>query len=224
MILLEYSKNDPIPELNRNKNKLAIFMFGAPAAGKTTFFEKFIKPRNATVKMFNPDIINALLTRAKDERSTGDKYDKRAPNLALKYLLHFMKTGKNFAYDTTGNSYERVMAALKGAHENGYTILAIHLMVPLKVSIERSKSRGRTVPEDFVKLVHAKSQKFMSMYGDLVDKYYIVKFIDDKREFYLYQNGQQQFISRQDDQYKPYYEYVDGKIVAVNKNKVVQRR
>lgn len=40
--LLENSKNDPIPELAREKTRFAIILFGPPAAGKSTFVEQYI--------------------------------------------------------------------------------------------------------------------------------------------------------------------------------------
>jgi GTPase SAR1 family protein len=38
----EYSKNDPIPEINRMKEKLGIVLLGLPGSGKSTFANKFI--------------------------------------------------------------------------------------------------------------------------------------------------------------------------------------
>lgn len=54
----EHSKNDPIPELTYNKpEKLAIFLFGIPGVGKSSFTREKIQPKLRSFKVFNPDDI-----------------------------------------------------------------------------------------------------------------------------------------------------------------------
>lgn len=57
--LNENSKNDPISEFN--ENKLAIFVFGVPGSGKTTFIRNKIIPFIKNFKIFSRDGINNFL-------------------------------------------------------------------------------------------------------------------------------------------------------------------
>ena len=60
--LLEHSVNDPIPELTWNKKgKTAIFIFGAPGSGKSTFVNNHIIPKLKDYKIFDPDEIKKQL-------------------------------------------------------------------------------------------------------------------------------------------------------------------
>ena len=50
----EHSRNEPMPEILDKEKKLAIFVFGSPASGKSTFLDKYLyKVKNC--KVFNPD-------------------------------------------------------------------------------------------------------------------------------------------------------------------------
>jgi hypothetical protein len=78
--LNEYSRFDPIPELTWNKkNKTAIFIFGVPGGGKTTFLNNFIINKLRNYKIFDPDKIAANLLKIGKtpvKISIEDKYKK----------------------------------------------------------------------------------------------------------------------------------------------------
>ena len=52
--ILERSKNDPFPEIYQKK-KLAVFLVGAPASGKSWFLQKEIIRKNKHFKVIDPD-------------------------------------------------------------------------------------------------------------------------------------------------------------------------
>lgn len=62
--LLEFSKNDPISEISQTpKQKFAIFVFGAPGTGKSTFINEYILRFLKNFKIFNIETINKLLLK-----------------------------------------------------------------------------------------------------------------------------------------------------------------
>ena len=78
----EHSKSDPIPELTWKKdNKLAIFVFGTPASGKSTFIKDFVVPKLRSFKIFNTDSIQKKLVKigkdiySKSEDEFNEKMD-----------------------------------------------------------------------------------------------------------------------------------------------------
>jgi predicted ABC-type ATPase len=75
--LLEYSKNDPIPEINKN-SKNAIFVFGVPGGGKSTFIKEFLLPKlKNKYKIIDPDqIIKKMLRIGSEKKILTDKERK----------------------------------------------------------------------------------------------------------------------------------------------------
>ena len=92
-IFEEFSKNDPIPEISRYKTKLGIVLIGLPGAGKSTFINNFILPRNQQFKSFSTDDVSNLLT--KDPKS----YDERSAILNIERLSNYIKTKLYLRYD-----------------------------------------------------------------------------------------------------------------------------
>jgi len=70
----ENSKNDPISEFNSN-DKLAIFVFGVPGSGKSTFIRNKIIPIIKNYKIFSRDDINNFLI------NVVPKYADKYPHL-----------------------------------------------------------------------------------------------------------------------------------------------
>ena len=68
----EYSKNDPIPEINRMKEKLGIVLLGLPGSGKSTFANKFIVQGTTDTGLTGAQFLGALGTGlVKNTTSTG---------------------------------------------------------------------------------------------------------------------------------------------------------
>ena len=142
-ILVEVSKNDPIPEITRVKDHLAIIVVGPPASGKSTFVNNFIMPRGHSIKSFNPDDTYTLITgdptRSKNIPGVDDV------GLTSKYLESYIKSGNNFVYDSTGNTVPRIQGIIKLARENGYKVIICHLFAPKHVGSVRNQQRIRHV-------------------------------------------------------------------------------
>jgi len=72
--LLEFSKNDPFPELTWNKKgKNAIFLFGFPGAGKSHFIDTILLPKLNNYKIFDPDQIMQVFHKAVNKGIFKDK-------------------------------------------------------------------------------------------------------------------------------------------------------
>ena len=197
--LLEWSKNDPIPEINRIHKKLALFIFGPPGIGKSTFVRDYILTKNPNFKVVNPDDINKTLT--------GDPIQKQwnpdSSNLAVTLIKNLTKSGSNFIYDVTGNSFERVKIATMASKENDYTVIYIHMIGELNKSISQNKKRERQVSIDFLTSSYNKSQQLMVRYSNELkpDSYYIVLHLATGYKFFKYENNI--LLKRKVDKYIP---------------------
>lgn len=175
------SKNDPISELNK-KDKLGIILLGAPGVGKSTFANKFIMNRNQNIKTFSTDDVSLMFTK------DPNVYHKRSSELNLKRLRMFMETGQSFIYDTTGTQEENIINIQNVSKSNGYTVIFIHIIAPLHVSISQNLSRDRQVPDDYIKMAYDKQFGNMSKYSKF-GKYYIVQNKDGKYKINKYMSG-----------------------------------
>lgn len=178
--LLEYSKNDPVPEITREKNKLAIFLIGGPGSGKSTFYKNFILSRNSDIKYINSDDISTLYT--KDEK----EYYSKTKSITYGFTKNFMNTNNSFVLDCTGKNMADVSTVIHYAATKKYKIIFIHMLASLNKSIEGNMSRNRNVPEDILKDAYAVTQKLIIFYEQFnPDKYYLVVNLWDKYVFYL---------------------------------------
>lgn len=192
-IILENSKNDPIPEINQG-GKLGIVLIGAPGIGKSTFAKNYITHKNQNIKIFSTDDVSLTLTKQ------HDVYRKGSSELNLKRLYMFMKSGGSFIYDTTGVKKQNVESVTKEARDNGYNIVYIHLVGTLDLSLKQNLQRERNVPEDVIKNIYAEQFVNMKYFSSLnPDVYYIVYNIDGKYKFMKY-NGQK-LLKRKSDRY-----------------------
>lgn len=202
-LLLEWSKNDPIPEVTRMNKGLAIIMIGPPASGKSTFINNFIEPRNRGIISFSSDNIRKLLAKG-DENITPMHHSINGKDSALtkRRMLTYMQSLGNFVYDFTGNNYQWVAHIMPQLRELGYTVIFIHLLVPLEKALQQNASRLRNTPEDFLRYTYEVTQKMMPVYADLKpDNYYVVINSDNREIFYKFIDGK--LWARKNDHYEP---------------------
>lgn len=188
----EYSKNDPIPELN-TKDRLCIILMGTPAVGKTTFIKNNIKTKQ-DIKVFSTDDVSLKITK------DPNIYHPNSSSLNIKMIFNFIKTGQSFIYDTTGTHRETITKIVDESSSKDYKIVFIHLVSTLNNSLERNKLRDRNVDEDYLKMSYSTQFKNISYYANLTNNsYYIVSTLDNKYVFYKYQNGK--IVKRNNDKY-----------------------
>ena len=174
-MISEYSKNDPIPELNRQKTGLLVILVGAAGSGKTSFSNKYIDRLGRYVRL-DPDEIR--LTLLKDP--TGEVWDTRGK--ATKFLnsrgLSILagKEKQNIILDTLGVNIDRDILFTTAARENGYKVIVIHIITPHEKNIRQNASRNRKTPEDFlIKSRKDTMEKPPQIYKEVIpDSYYFV--------------------------------------------------
>lgn len=149
----EWSKNDPIPELTRESEKLGIILLGVPGSGKSTFANTYIRPHNKNIKMFSTDDISLLFTK------DSSKYHMGSSELNLKYLDNYIQTGQNFVYDTTGSNQQGVFKVSKTARKVGYKLIFILLLTDLETAKRQNMMRGQKgghmADEDYIEFVYS---------------------------------------------------------------------
>lgn len=182
-ILEEKSKNDPIPEISQKK--LAIILIGAPGVGKSTFIKNFIFPRNRNIKSFSTDDVSLLYTK------DPNIYYPKSSQLNIDRIKLFMKTGQSFIYDTTGTHEENIIDIHNKAKEFEYTIIYIHLIAPIDMSLKQNINRERNADEDYIRLAYEKQFSNMIKYSSELKPaaYYIVQNRGGKYKFSKYKSG-----------------------------------
>jgi predicted ABC-type ATPase len=149
----EWSKNDPIPEITRESEKLGIILLGIPGSGKSTFANTYIKPHNRNIKTFSTDDVSLLFTK------DSSKYHIGSTELNLKYLDNYIQTGQNFVYDTTGSNQQGVFKVSKAARKVGYKLIFILLLTDLETAKRQNTMRGErgghTADEDYIDFVYS---------------------------------------------------------------------
>jgi predicted ABC-type ATPase len=193
-IFEEFSKNDPIPEISKSKTKLGIVLLGLPGAGKSTFINNFILPRNPQFKSFSTDDVSHLLT--KDPKA----YDERSAILNIGRLSNYIKTGQNFIYDTTGAHEMNIFRIVEEAREQSYKIVFIQLETNVDVAKSRNISRLRVADEEYIDFTNLRLKQNMELYSRYLkpDSYYIVDSTQDYI-FFKYQDGR--ILKRDFDKY-----------------------
>jgi len=170
----EWSKNDPIPELTRESEKLGIILLGVPGSGKSTFANTYIKPHNKNIKMFSTDDISLLFTK------DSSKYHMGSSELNLKYLDNYIQTGQNFVYDTTGSNQQGVFKVSKTARKVGYKLIFILLLTDLETAKRQNMMRGQKgghmADEDYIEFVYSMQRDTTRDYLKYLkpDNFYIV--------------------------------------------------
>jgi predicted kinase len=193
----EVSKNDPIPEVLRYPNGLGIILLGTPGAGKSTFINNFIMPRNPKFKSFSTDDVSLMFTK------DPQKYYQGSSDLNIERLLLFLKSGQNFIYDTTGAQDKNVFDIVKSSRKFGYKIIFIQVMVDIETAKRQNLQRNRTVDEYYIDFVYSRQHQNMKDYSKLLnpDNYYIVYNLEGKYKYYQYKDGK--MYKRKVDKYLP---------------------
>lgn len=186
----EYSKNDPIPEINRMQEKLGIVLLGLPGSGKSTFAKRFIVPHNPNTKTFSTDDVSYLFTKDKSKFHTG------STELNIKSLKSYMKSGNNFIYDTTGSNDINVFEVTRDAHKLGYKIIFILILIDIDTAKSQNKKRGMTgghlVDDDYIDYVYSTQLTTTKNYLKYIkpDNFYVVLNKDGKYKYYKFDNGE----------------------------------
>ena len=186
----EYSKNDPIPEINRMKEKLGIVLLGLPGSGKSTFASKFIVPHNQNIKTFSTDDVSYMFTKDKS------KYHKGSSELNITSLKSYIRSGQNFIYDTTGSNDIGVFEITRDAHKYGYKIVFILILIDVDTAKSQNRKRGmtggHTADDEYIDHVYSTQLQTTKSYLKYVkpDAFYVVLNKGGNYKYYKFDNGE----------------------------------
>jgi len=186
----EYSKNDPIPEINRMKEKLGIVLLGLPGSGKSTFANRFITPHNKNIKTFSTDDVSYMFTKDKS------KFHKGSSELNITSLKSYIRSGQNFIYDTTGSNDIGVFEVSRDAHKYGYKIMFILILIDIETAKAQNKKRGmtggHTADDEYIDYVYSNQLQTTRNYLKYVkpDAFYVVLNKDGNYKYYKFDNGE----------------------------------
>lgn len=208
--LLEGSGTGAIPQVNQMRSGLAVFVFGPPMSGKTTFVRSYLgSPTNTTVsadkdvlpgssirtpygvdyKLFNSDTVSTLSTRDPSVRRAG------STEITKKLVLNYISTGKNFVHDSTGNNVSGVQELVEACRNNGYKVLFIHVISDEDFAYARGANRPRAVSDDYFKDLYQRTGGISDSLSALgPDWYYVVESAEDGYRYMM--KGEEGFYAR----------------------------
>jgi predicted ABC-type ATPase len=211
----EYSKNDPIPEINRMKEKLGIVLLGLPGSGKSTFAKRFIVPHNPNIKTFSTDDVSYLFTKDKSKFHVGSS------ELNIVSLKSYMRSGQNFIYDTTGSNDINIFEVTRDAHKLGYKIIFILILIDVDTAKAQNKKRGMTgghlVDDEYIDYVYSTQLQTTKNYLKYIkpDNFYVVLNKDGNYKYYKFDNGE--LKKRKVDKYVSFLRESNGSENEVDK-------
>ena len=182
----EHSKNDPIPEINRQQDKLGIVLLGLPGSGKSTFAKNFIIPHNSNIKTFSTDDVSLRFTK------DPNKYHPGSSELSVEYMKSYMKSGNNFIYDTTGSNDKSIFDVTKLAHKYGYNVIFILILIDLDTAklqnFKRGNIGGHLVDDDYIDYVYSTQLRTTKDYVKYIkpDAFYVVLNKGGKYKYYKF--------------------------------------
>jgi predicted kinase len=148
--ILEWSKNDPIPEVTRSKDGVYLTIIGPPAAGKSTFVNKYVMAVNDW-KVIDPDKVNYILSSNKHEDRNYNTHSKIASKSYSQNIKHLFNNPKkpNVVFDNTGNNFTKNLEFIKLAKENGYqTVVVAVLNITSRILINNVKRSQIPIKKD----------------------------------------------------------------------------
>ena len=189
-MITEHSKNNPIPEINKMKEKLGIVLLGLPGSGKSTFAKNFIATHNQNIKKFSTDDVSYLFTKDKSKFHVGSS------ELNISSLKYYMKSGQNFIYDTTGSNDINIFEVTNDARNNGYKIMFILILIDVDTAKSQNKKRaitgGHLADDEYIDNVYSNQLQTTKSYLKYIkpDSFYVVLNKDGNYKYYKFDNGE----------------------------------
>ena len=177
-----------INDFNRIISRDSGFLFllaGSPRSGKSNFVEKFIIPKQRGLTITNPDDIALMFTKDPNVHKRG------STNMSVKRSQALLKTRKDklsFVYDSTGSDNTRLKTLADQAKKNGYKIVVINVIAPLKVTLDRNKKADRHVDVEYLIPAWKKTQSnIKSLHQSIKPDYqFVAASFDNKYVLYSY--------------------------------------
>jgi len=131
----------------------AVFLIGAPASGKTEFYNEALRHKN--LKHLDSDkVMMFLIKKYGGNPKDTENYTKWQKNVQGKLDMMsrmYKEGGLGLVIDGTGKNFERIKNLKKDVESYGYETAMVYIKTPLKSAIERSKKRSRGVDTEYIK-------------------------------------------------------------------------
>jgi len=151
--------------------KTMVYMMGAPAAGKTTVSRRMY----ADATFVDADEIAMRMPEYEAEHP--ERVHEAAMEIYEKVLEDVTRMNNEglVVVDGTGYNVERMTERMTRSKECGWKVELTYVVCPLEVSIQRNKTRGRTLPEDVVvRKYHMVKESFKAI-SPLADEVRVVE-------------------------------------------------
>ena len=190
-------------------NKIALFLFGLPCSGKSTWYEDSIKPAFPPHKYINADDIKFEFHDYKEENQS--MYVEEAIEMAKTRALAAFDAGENVVFDAGAINGKYTNGLLEYAKNKGYYVSMTFVNTPYEICLERNSKRTRKVPEQMILDKEIKKMSTWQGYtkSKFVDHWMIIDYYTEENIF-LDMDG---VLAVQSD-----LPVVNGKIDFVNSN------
>lgn len=188
--------------------KKAIFLFGLPCSGKSTYYKEHIEEQ-ILHHYINADEIKKEF--ADYDETVEGMYSSEAIGLAEERVKEAFKSGQNVVMDAGGINNSYTLRILQAAKDAGYETHMIHIDTPYDVCIARNKVRARKVPVDVITAKEYKRSFHWAKYqkSNLVDTTEVIPYFTEQHVFF----DMDGVLAAQSS-----LPIVDGKIDFVNSN------
>jgi predicted ABC-type ATPase len=150
---------------DEGQQKVAVVMMGGPASGKTSLvrgilgerFDDFVNVNPDDVKEDIPEYNDAV---SQDARDAAYMAHEESSDIAGVVKQEAEEGGYNIIVDGTGKDASKHIGTIKDLQSKGYRIMLLMPDVGMQEAVNRVEDRatktGRYVPEDIVRMAHAK--------------------------------------------------------------------
>jgi predicted kinase len=168
-----------------DKNRFkAIFLVGAPAAGKTEFYKEILA--NKDMKHLDPDKVMVFLIKkyggSLKDTSNYTKFQKSVKT-KLEMINNIYKNGGlGLVIDGTGRNIDLIKKLKKDLESFKYDTLMVYIKTPIQKAMEKAKQRKRSVDNEFIKKVYTDLNKNIPEYKKIFNKFIEVNSEDEYKK------------------------------------------
>lgn len=166
---------------DENQQKVALFMMGGPAAGKSSMVNQmFTSDEQKKFATVNPDDIKDMLPEYR--KGVRNRYWPAAANsheessyLSKRVFDEALNSGKHIMIDGTGGKLKNYKKQLKQLKDAGYKVGLMAIDKPqdegVKDAVNRAYRSGRFVPEQIIKHTYQNIPDNYEEFKQMVDGY-----------------------------------------------------
>lgn len=163
--------------------KIALFLFGLPCSGKSTWYEKNIKPSFPPHKYINADDIKFEFHDYREENES--MYVEEAIEMARVRAIAAFNAGDIVVFDAGAINGKYTNRLLAYAKSKGYYTSMTFVNTPYEICLERNSKRTRKVPEQIILDKEVKKMSIWQGYtkSEFVDHYDVIEYYTEQNLF-----------------------------------------